>query len=115
MDQIPTIDDYIADQADDVQAILRKLRHKLASALPVCQEKISYSMPTLFDKKVVIYYAANKRHLGIYPFPKTIDVFGDKISDYRSAKGTLQFPYDSDIPYDLIVELAVYNYQQQKY
>jgi len=36
MDQIPTIDDYIADQADDVQAILRKLRHKLASALPVC-------------------------------------------------------------------------------
>lgn len=114
MDQVPAIDDYIANQADDIQAILRKLRHELASALPACQEKISYGMPTLFDKKVVIHYGANKRHLGIYPFPNTIDAFGDKVADYRSAKGTLQFRYDSEIPYDLIVELAVYNYQQQK-
>lgn len=108
------IDDYIADQADHVQVILTKLRHELAEALPNCQEKISYGMPTLFAKKNVIHYGANKAHLGVYPFPKTIDDFGDKVAKYLSAKGTLQFPYDAEIPYDLIVELAIYNYQQQK-
>lgn len=65
MDQVAAIDDYIAGHADDVQAILRKLRHELASVLPACQEKISYGMQTFFDKKV---------------------------ADYRSAKRTLQFP-----------------------
>ncbi|EFG50239.1 MULTISPECIES: hypothetical protein [Aerococcus] len=53
-------------------------------------------------------------YLGIYPFPKTILTFEDKGGSSWVRQGTLQFPYDSEIPYDLIVELAVYNYHQQK-
>lgn len=114
MDKNVAIDDYIATQASHVQVILRTLRSELAQALPDCQEKISYSIPTLFAKKVVIHYGANKAHLGIYPFPQTIDHFEDQVAAYRKAKGTLQFPYDQEIPYDLIVALAVYNYHQQQ-
>lgn len=92
MDQVSAIDDFITNHADDVQAILMKLRHELVSGLPACQEKISYGMQTLFDKKVVIRQGASKRYLGIYPFPKTIVTFEDKGADYRSAKGPYNFP-----------------------
>lgn len=49
-------------------------------------------MQTLFDKKVVIRQGASKRYQGIYPYPKMIDAFGDKVADYRSAKGPYNFP-----------------------
>lgn len=69
-----------------------KLWHKLASALPACQEKISYGMQTLFDKEMVTHYGSNKCYLGIYPFPKTIVTFEGKGADLRSGKGPYNFP-----------------------
>ena len=60
-----------------------KLWHKLASALPACQEKNSYGIPNLFDKEMVTHYGSNKCYLGIYPFPKTILTFEDKEADIR--------------------------------
>lgn len=114
MEFIAEVDAYIADQDESVQAILTEIRHRLAEALPTCQEKFSYGMPTIYDKKTVIHYGANLHHLGIYPFPKTIDHFIDKLASYRTGKGTLQFPYTNEIPYDLIIELAQYNFEQQK-
>lgn len=113
MELVPEIDAYIEAQDEVAQATLHELRRRLAEALPTCYEKISYGMPTVADKKVVFHYSAAKKHLGIYPFPATIDHFEDLVGKYRTGKGTLAFPYGTAIPYDTLITLAHYNYQQQ--
>ncbi|RPA60506.1 hypothetical protein EF384_05350 [Aerococcus agrisoli] len=113
MEFIPEIDAYIEAQDEVAQAALHELRRRLAEALPTCYEKISYGMPTIADKKVVFHYSAAKKHLGIYPFPETIDHFINQVGQYRTGKGTLAFPYGTEIPYELLITLAQYNYQNQ--
>lgn len=102
------IDDYIAAQPAEVQPILKKTREALAQALPDCAEKISYGMPTYWRKHNIIHFAAQKHHLGIYPGPEAIIEFTDRLSDYKTSKGAIQFPYDKPIPYDLISEIAAW-------
>ncbi len=62
-----TVDDYIRGFPEDVQAVLRKVRQTVCSAAPEAQEVISYRMPALRQKEVLIYYAAFKHHIGFYP------------------------------------------------
>ena len=91
-----------------------KLWHKLASALPACQEKISYGMQTLFWQED----GYPLREQQVLPWdlslPENDSYFWGQGGSSWVRQGTLQFPYDSEIPYDLTVELAVYNYHQQK-
>lgn len=100
------IDEYIAAFSPEVQSILEKIRLVIREAVPGAEEKISYQMPAFTLSGALIYFAAFKKHIGIYP-----PVNGDKqlrqdISRYRGEKGNLKFPLDEPIPYDLISRIA---------
>lgn len=77
----------------------------MRNAVPGGEERISYRMPAMFKHGVVIYYAAFKRHLGVFP-PVSDPEVKAKVSRYAGPKGNLQFPYSEPIPYDLIAEVA---------
>ena len=97
-----SIDEYIASFSPEVQAILERIRLTIRNAAPGAQETISYRMPAFTLKGVLVYFAAFKKHIGLYP-PITGDAAIEKaIAQYAGPKGNLQFPLDRPIPYGLI-------------
>ena len=100
-----TIDDYIATFPPDVQEILRKIRTTIAKAIPRAQEKISYRIPAFALDGDVIYFAAFKKHIGVYP-PVRDAKLKKEVARYAGPKGNLQFPLAERIPYALIGRIA---------
>ncbi len=102
-----TIDAYIAGFPPDIQEILGTIRATVRQALPEADEKISYGMPAFAQHGMVIYYAAFKKHIGIYPPVNGDAKLQQDIARYRGEKGNLQLPLSEPIPYDLIARIAV--------
>jgi uncharacterized protein YdhG (YjbR/CyaY superfamily) len=102
-----TIDEYIAGFPKDVQEILEKIRRTIRKAAPDAEETISYLIPTFTLKgKYLIYFAAYKKHIGVYPVPATDAKLNEELSVYQTGKGTLQFPLNKPIPYNLITKIV---------
>jgi uncharacterized protein YdhG (YjbR/CyaY superfamily) len=101
------IDEYIAHFPHDVQEILEKIRMTIRKAAPDAEETMSYQMPTFILKgKYLVYFAAYKKHIGLYPAPIGIAEFTEDLAAYESGKGTLKFPFDKPIPFDLITNIV---------
>jgi uncharacterized protein YdhG (YjbR/CyaY superfamily) len=100
------IDDYIADQPQEVRAILETIRATVRTAAPQADEIISYRMPAFIQNGILVYFAAFKKHIGLYP-PVSGDAnLMEAIAPYAGPKGNLQFPLDQPIPYDLIARIV---------
>ena len=110
--KIETIDQYIVEQEDVAKPHLNEVRRILREALPDAQERISWSMPTLWKGKSLIHYAASKKHLGLYPGGEVTTVFADRLAGYDVSKGTIRLPYDRPLPTELIADIAKWCYAQ---
>lgn len=104
--KIETIDQYIFDQAEEVRPILEKIRETIRAAAPDATERMSWRMPTYWQRENLIHFAAFKKHIGIYPGGEATTLFADRLTEYKTAKGTIQLPLDKPIPYDLIAEIT---------
>jgi uncharacterized protein YdhG (YjbR/CyaY superfamily) len=100
------IDEYIASFPKDVQAILEKIRQAIREAAPEAEETINYQMPTFILKGNLVHFAAYQKHIGLYPAPSGVEEFIAELSAYESGKGTLKFPLDKPMPYDLISRIV---------
>ena len=110
-----TIDEYIALFPEDVQEILEKVRQTIKQAAPDAEETISYQMPTFKQNgHYVVYFAAFKKHLGLYPTPDGIEAFKDELAPYKNAKGSVRFPLDKPIPYDLIGRIVTFRVEENR-
>lgn len=103
-----TIDAYIAQQSESIQPFLNQVRDTLRAALPDTAELISWRMPTYRGDFNIIHFAAFKNHLGIYPGVEAIVHFADRLTEYKTSKGAVQFRYDKPIPLGLIAEIAIW-------
>jgi uncharacterized protein YdhG (YjbR/CyaY superfamily) len=107
--QFKTIDEYIRTFPPDIQDILQKIRQTVQKAAPDAVETISYQMPAFkLNGKVLVYFAAFKNHIGFYPTPSGITSFEKELSPYEKGKGTVQFPLNKPIPYDLVEKIAIF-------
>jgi len=97
-----TIDDYIATFAPDTQVILQKIRQTVKAAAPDAEETISYRMPAFKLDGMLVYFAAFKKHIGLYPPVRGDDSLMRAVARYAGPKGNLQFPFEKPIPYALI-------------
>ncbi|KUP25972.1 DUF1801 domain-containing protein [Paenibacillus sp. DMB5] len=100
------IDDYIGQAAPEVRELLEEIRKVIHEAAPEATEKISYQMPTFDLHGNLVHFAAFKKHIGFYPAPRGIEAFKDELSVYKGAKGSVQFPLDQPMPYDLISRIV---------
>jgi Uncharacterized conserved protein len=103
---IETIDEYIAQFSEEVQHILNTLRQVIREAAPEADEKISYQMPTFVLYGNLVHFAAYKNHIGFYPTPSGINEFKEELSKYKGAKGSVQFPIEESLPYELISRIV---------
>jgi uncharacterized protein YdhG (YjbR/CyaY superfamily) len=104
--QPTTIDEYIAQCPAEVQQKLVKVRAVIKESAPEATERISYQMPGFYFNGSLVWFGAFPHHIGFYPGASGIDAFKEKLSAYKWAKGSVQFPLDKPIPYDLISEIV---------
>jgi uncharacterized protein YdhG (YjbR/CyaY superfamily) len=101
-----TIDEYIAGFPDDVQKTLKKIRLTIRKAAPEAQEAIKYQIPTFTLKGNLLFFAAYKKHIALYPAPAGNQKLKNELSAYKSGRSTLRFPLDGPIPFDLISKIV---------
>jgi len=105
-----TINAYIDAQDECFQPFLNQVRDALREVLPDAEERISWSMPTFWQKHNIIHFAAFKKHIGLYPGPKAIEHFADRLTEYKTSKGAVQLPYSDPLPLELIADIAKWCY-----
>jgi uncharacterized protein YdhG (YjbR/CyaY superfamily) len=108
------IDQYIGTCAPEVRAILEKLRTTIRRAAPRAREMISYRIPAFALHGILIYFAAFKRHIGIYPPIKGNARLEAAVAKYAGPKGNLRFPLDRPIPYALVARIVKFRAEQSK-
>ena len=101
-----TVDEYIASFPKNVQVILEELRQAIKAVAPTAEETISYQMPAFKQNGILVWFAAFKNHIGFFPKVSAIEAFKEKLSSYRTSKGTIQFPMNEPFPFDLVKEIV---------
>ena len=105
-----TIDEYILAQDEGIRSQLQSVRKTLKDSLPEATEKISWSMPTWWQGHNLIHFAAQKKHIGLYPGPKAVEYFSERLDEhgFKYSKGSIQIPYSDNLPLALISEIAAW-------
>ncbi|MFC4232861.1 iron chaperone [Parasediminibacterium paludis] len=106
------IDSYIADFPEATQALLQQIRATIQAAAPNAIEIISYAIPTFVYHGNLVHFAGYKQHIGFYPGAAGIAAFRDEISQYKWAKGSVQFPLNEPLPLDLVTRIVHYKLAQ---
>ena len=106
------IDDYLASFPQEVRAILGKIRKTIRNAAPRAEEAISYQIPTFKLEGNLVHFAAFKRHIGFFPTSTGTAQFKDQLSAYKGGKGSVQFPFDEPIPYNLISKIVKFRVKE---
>ena len=101
-----SVDEYIDGFPREVRTKLSNLRATIRRAAPDAIEKISYRMPTFFQRKNLVHFAAYENHIGFYPTPSGIIEFKNELSGYATSKGAVQFPIDEPLPLDLVARIV---------
>jgi uncharacterized protein YdhG (YjbR/CyaY superfamily) len=104
-----SVDAYIGQFDDELQNKLNKVRRLIHELAPDVSESLSYQIPTFKLKgKPLAHFAAYKTHIGFYPAPSAIIAFRDKLNNYKTSKGAIQFPLHDELPLELIREIIEY-------
>jgi uncharacterized protein YdhG (YjbR/CyaY superfamily) len=102
-----TVDEYIESFPPDVRTVLQQARRAIRRAVPGIGETISYGIASFtVGGRHLVYLAGWKHHLSVYPVPSGDDALDAAIAPFRAAKGTLKFPLNKPVPYDLIERVA---------
>jgi uncharacterized protein YdhG (YjbR/CyaY superfamily) len=113
--QFKTIDEYIAEFPKEVRDVLEELRRVIRESAPGAKEAISYGMPTFKLNGNLVHFAAWKNHVGFYPAgPSAIEAFKKELSPFKQSKGTVQFPLDKPIPFDLVKKIVKFRVKQNE-
>lgn len=100
-------DEYILSFPPATQKILQQIRATIKKIVPKAEEAISYGIPVFnLNGTYLIYFAGFKNHVSIYPAPRGKDEFKDILSAYKGGKGTVQFPLEKPIPFNLITKIV---------
>lgn len=105
------IDDYIDRFPQEVQQLLRKMRQTIKKAAPEAEETISYGIPAFRLNGMLVWFAAFKNHIGFYPHASGIAAFKKELSAYKSARGSVQFPFES-LPLALVGRIVKFRVQE---
>ncbi len=111
-EKLDAVGEYIAQFPPEVQEKLQTLRQAIREAAPQAQEKISWGMATFTLYGNLVHFAANKNHTGFYPGANGVAAYADKLSEYETSKGAIQFPYNKPLPLELVKEIVRFRVQE---
>jgi uncharacterized protein YdhG (YjbR/CyaY superfamily) len=108
-----TMDEYVRSFPPDVQKILEQLRTTIKEIVPEAEETISYGIPTFnLNGHHLVHFAAFMHHIGLYPTSSGIEAFKEELSSYTYARGSVQFPLEKPIPFDLVIRIVKYRVKE---
>jgi uncharacterized protein YdhG (YjbR/CyaY superfamily) len=102
------IHEYIVGQSKDVQPRLLEVYSAIKVALPDATEKISYRMPTFWQGRNIIHFAAFANWIGLFPGGEATTVFANKLVGYHTTKGGIRLLHKEPLPITLITEIAAW-------
>lgn len=109
-----TIIEYINAAPNRAKSKLREMRTLLKKAAPGAKEEIKWSAPTYSYERILFTFAAFKQHIGFYPTPRAVSKFTKELKDYKTGKGSIQFPLDEPLPKTLITKIAKFRVKDLK-
>lgn len=107
-----TVDEYIDAAPEAAKKHLREIRALLAKVAPGATEAIKWGQPVLEEKRILFSYSAHKAHLNFMPTGPALVPFEKELSEYKTGKDTIQFPYDKPLPRTLIRKIATHRAKQ---
>ncbi len=111
--QFKTIDGFIAGFPKSVRVVLEELRRVIRESAPGAEETISYGIPTFdLNGRHLVHFSAYKNHVGFYPTSSGIEAFRKELSPFKTSRGTVQFPLDKPIPYDLVKKIVKFRVEE---
>ena len=113
--KVENIDDYISDFPGETQKYLNEIRELIRKLAPDSVESISYAIPTFsLNEKYLVYFAGFKNLIGLYPTPVGMEAFKEELSNYKTGKGSVQFPLNKPLPIALITKIVKYQIEQNE-
>lgn len=107
-----TTDEYIERLSGVAREKIEELRKIIKSVVPEATEKISYSMPAFDQNGIIVYFAAFKDHVSLFPTSSGIEHFAKELEKYKISKGTIQFPIDQPLPRELIERIVKFRLEE---
>ena len=107
-----TISDYIKAAPKDVREKLRQMRACIRAAAPDATEGLKWGMPAFSHRRILVTFAAFKRHIGFYPTPSAVNAFARELAEFKTAKGSIQFPLELPLPLPLIARITAFRVRE---
>lgn len=105
---------YIEKFPKAVQEKLKKIHKIISEEAPKAKEAMGYGVPTFKLNGNLVNFAAFKKHIGFYPMPSAIKKFEKELKEYETATGTIKFPFEKPVPYELIRKIVKFRVKEQK-
>lgn len=114
MQSAATVDEYISRTDPEVKKALKEIRKTIKAAAPKAEEVISYQIPGYKYHGMLVFFAAWKNHIGLYPAPWGAEALKKEMSAYEGSKGTIKFPLDKPMPLSLIKKMVRYRMKENE-
>ena len=109
-----TVDEYIALAEPKVKKALKDIRKTIKTTAPKAEEVISYQIPGYKYHGMLVFFAAWKDHISLYPAPWSAESLKKEMSFYEGSKGTIKFPIDEPMPLALIKKMVKYRVKENE-
>ncbi|HUL42785.1 MAG TPA: DUF1801 domain-containing protein [Bacteroidota bacterium] len=113
MKRTKSVDDYISAFPPATRKKLNEIRKLIRSEASHAEERISYGIPAFYQSGYLVWFAGYAKHIGFYPGASAIKRFTKKLSKYKSAKGSVQFPLEEPLPAALILEIVKFRVEEK--
>jgi uncharacterized protein YdhG (YjbR/CyaY superfamily) len=107
-----TVTEYINAAPQEAQKNLREMRACIRAAAPGAKEGLKWGMPAFFGRTILVTFAAHKRHIGFYPTPSAVKAFANDLSEFATARGSIQFPLEKPLPLALIRKITSFRVRE---
>jgi len=112
--KIKNVDEYIKNAPKENQAKLKQMRGIIKSVAKGAEESLKWSMPAYSYKRILVVFAGFKNHIGFYPTPSPMIKFKKELLKYKTAKGSVQFPFNKPLPVTLIKKMTAFRIKESK-
>ena len=103
------VNKYISNLPIEQQIALERVRQIIKNTVPEAQEYLSYKMPAYHFHGMIGGFSAFKNHCSFFPWDsKTIDVFKDELTGFKTSAGTIQFTPEKPLSEELLQKILRY-------
>lgn len=107
-----TIAEYIEAAPQAAQKKLREMHACIRQAAPGAEESLKWGRPAFSHERILVMFAAFKRHIGFYPTPSAVRAFVKELAPFAAARASIQFPLDKPLPLSLIRKITTFRVRE---